>query len=217
MQSTASPTPILPSEYQQVEYILRDTSVGSSSGYNTIGFLPNGVDTLVVRAGFMATAKQSSSSGGYITGNRQNNSGNTVGFGVLTDQNTTYIAAWDGVLCSIEPNGGASIRNTRYDVTVTKTPTGLTITDGTHTANTTNNSPRAMVNNLHVFGISNYKSNGVVNPLWGRIYYLNITEGGVSKVNLVPCKRISDGKVGFYDTVQETFRTSGYYTAGPNV
>lgn len=206
----------LPAEYTRIEYVQRGSSVGTSSGYNTTGVTLNGTDDVTVEIGFMNIAKPSSTSGAYIVGARQNNSGNSVGFGILVNQDETYVGAYDGTLCSIEPEGGASIRNKKYDLVVTKTTTGLTVTDGTHT-NTTTGTPRAMASALTMFGIPTYNNTGIFVPIFARLYYLTITEGGTVKANLIPCKRKSDSAVGFYDTVQEAFRTAQTYTAGPEV
>ena len=206
----------LPVEYTRIEYVQRSSNVGTTSGYNTTGVTLNGTDDVTVEIGFMNIAKPSASSGAYIVGARQNNSGNSVGFGILVNQDETYVGAYDGTLCSIEPEGGASIRNKKYDLVVTKTTTGLTVTDGTHT-NTTTGTPRAMASALTMFGIPAYNGSGIFVPIFARLYYLTITEGGTVKANLIPCKRKSDGAVGFYDSVQEAFRTAQTYTAGPEV
>lgn len=53
------------------------------------------------------------------------------------------------------------------------------------------------------------------NPYKGRIYYLKVWNTATEDVicNLIPCSRNSDGAAGFWDTAQERFFTSTYWTA----
>lgn len=206
---------LLPSEYKQIQYILRQSGTGPSRAYNTLNVELNGTDPVEIRAGFMASAKQSSSYG-YIVACRISNSENSVGFGLCLDLNTTTINAFDGTLCTISPNSGASIRNTRYDVIVNKTSSGLSITDGTN-SNSVTTTPRTMGGSLYLFGNKAYDQEQVGYAFYGRIYYVTVFQGGIKVADVVPCKRISDDAVGWYDTVQQTFRYSAYYTAGPDV
>ena len=213
--ATTPPTPRVPTGYTEVQYIQRRDSAGESSGYNTL-FQPNGTDTLLIHIGVMLTKAPSSSSGGYFLGCRQNNSGNTVGFGVYASQDCKSLGTFDGTACAIQPNGGSSILNTKVELVVTKTNPGLSITDGTH-SNTTSGTPRAMADALRVFGIKKYNSSNSNLPVWGRIYYCKIWEGGVLKTDLIPCTRDADSANGFWDAAVETFRTSTVYDAGPTV
>lgn len=205
---TVSQAPQIPEGYTAIEYV--QATGGASSAYNTTGVTLASADSAEIRAGFMTTANQYSSSGGYIVGCKQSSSGNTVGFGVLVKQDQTYVGAFDGTLCSIQPAGGSSMQGNKYDVIVTKSPTGLTVTDGTN-SNATTGTPRSMYGSLYIFSISSTV------PFTGRIYYLHIYVNGELKAKLIPCKRNSDNAVGFWDAVQEEFRTDNRYTAGPNL
>ena len=54
----------------------------------------------------------------------------------------------------------------------------------------------------------------------GRIYYLQITDGMNTVRNFIPARRNSDGVLGMYDTVSNTFFTNagtGEFIAGPMV
>lgn len=211
---TADP---LPNTYKRLEYIQRSTTVGANQAYNTTGLTLNGTDDVIIKIGVMCIQAPSSANGGYFLGCRQTTSNNTVGFGILVPQYGNAIGTFDGQTCYIEPEGsGSSIVNKKYDLTVTKTSTGMTVTDGTH-SNSVAGTPRAMVGNLYAFALYPYTGSNLVNQIYGRIYYLNIVEGGVEKVNWIPCRRISDNKIGFYNSVNEDFKTSDYYTAGPEV
>ena len=72
-------------------------------------------------------------------------------------------------------------------------------------------------NNLILFGASGY---GEVLSGAGQIYYVQIYEQNTLVRNFIPVRRNSDGELGMYDTVSDTFFTntgSGTFTAGPDV
>ena len=211
-----APTPVIPDDYQQVEYVLRSASVSRNAGYNSLNYTLNGTDEVEIRVGAMAVGKHYSSSGGYVVGCRQKTNDNTVGYGISFNQNNTSILSFDGTVCDISPNGGSSILNTKFDLVATKTQTGQSITDGTN-SNATTGTPRAMATTLYVFAMKVYSSNNANVPFTGRIYYLKVKEAGVTVIDLIPCKRKSDNAVGFWDLAQERFVTNANYTAGPDV
>lgn len=203
---TEAPSPVVPEGYTAVEYIANS----STTAYNTLNVTLTSTDEVEIRLGMMATGSQSSSSGGYPVVCKQTSSGNTVGYGVLVNQNPTYIGTFDGTLCSIEPNGGSSIQNIKYDIVATKSPTGLSITDGTH-SNSATTTPRAIATSLYVFSMVKTM------PFKGRIYYMDIYVNNVLASSLHPCIRVSDNKNGFWDSAQERFIYDNSYTAGPVV
>ena len=51
----------------------------------------------------------------------------------------------------------------------------------------------------------------------GRMYYFDIYEDEQLIKKLIPCRRIADDKVGFYDEVNEEFLTGNGFIAGPDV
>ena len=207
---TASPVPV---GHTPLQYVERPTDAAANTCYNSTGFTPNGTDDLVVKMTVELLAAPSSSSGGYFLACRQNNSGNTLGFGIYVPQDATSIGTFDGESCMIEPEGaGVSIIGKKYSLTVTKTPTTITVTDGTHT-NTITRTPRTMANALSVFGLISTSSKLNV-PVCGRIHELEIIEGGVTKVKFVPDRRNNDNAVGFWNPVSSEFKTAAY-TAGP--
>ena len=203
----------LPADYKRIEYVERPTNVSTNAGYNTTGFKLNGTDDATIRMGVMCMETPASSSGGYFLVCRQTDSNNTVGFGIYVNSGMTGIGAYDGQSCMLNPS---TILNKKFDLTVTKTSTGMTVTDGTNT-NSVTGTPRTMTSNLYIFAMYPYSGSTLQLQIKGRIYYLNIVEGGVEKVNLIPCIRKSDDAVGLYDSVASAFRTSPAYVAGPEV
>ena len=207
---------VLPEGYTRIEYVERPSGTGTSGGYNTTGFMLNGTDDAVIKMGVMLKATPFSDAGGYFLACRQTNNNNTVGFGIYALKDTSAIGAFDGESCLVPPHSGQSVIDQKFNLVVTKTPTTLTVADGVNT-NTITRTPRVMVQNLHVFGLVQYNASQLSNPVVGRIYYLNIIEGGVEKVNFIPCVRNSDNAVGFWNSVAEEFKTSLAYVAGPEV
>lgn len=214
---TTPPTPILPTGYTQVEYI-QHTPAGSYDTVYSLEYQLNGVDTVEVRAGFMPTDTQKSSSGGYIVGCRQTTNNNTIGFGVLVNQEATEVNCFDGSSNRIYPNGGNSIVNTRIDIVATKTTAGTTITDGTHT-NSVTSTPRNMATTLWVFGTKQYNYDRAQVPFTGRIYYLKVKEAGATVIDLIPCRKTDNTAFGFYDIAQNRFinTSTNRYSKGPDV
>lgn len=208
-------TPILPDGYTEVEYINRGTGAGTTAGYNTTNYSIDPTATVRVEIGIMANAQQRDSYD-YPIACRMNESSNSIGYGINVDKNTTTISAWNGELCTISPNNGDSIRNIKYDVVSTWSPTGISISDGVH-SNSITNTPRTVSGNLIVFGLKKYNLEQISVGFLGRIYYVRIFENGTQVVNMVPCIRNSDNRPGWYDTIQDTYRGSTNYTAGPVV
>ena len=217
MLAAAQPTPILPTGYTQVEYI-QFTPRSVSNYVYSLNYQLNGIDPVEVRAGFMPTGTQASSSGGYIVSCRQTTTDNTMGFGVLVNQGVTVANCYDGTSNTIQPNNGNSFVNQRVDVIATKTPTGTTITDGTHT-NSVTSTPRSTATTLWVFGATQYNSQKAQVAFKGRIYYLEVKEAGTTVINLIPCRKTDNSAFGFYDIAQSRFinTSDNAYSAGPDV
>lgn len=216
VSQSPTPTPVLPAEYQEVEYIIRPSGSGNI-GYNSFYVQPNGTDELEIRVGFMSAPVQEQTYG-YPVGIRATASGDTVGFGVNVNNSITSIGVFaGGNVCSISPNNGASIAEIRYDIIAKRKTNEISITDGTN-SNSLSLTPRTMAGSLAIFGvIMGSYANHIEYGFRGRIYYATIIEGGVVKANFVPCRRLSDNAPGWYDTVQEAFRTASRYIAGPDV
>ena len=208
---------VLPTGYTQLEYIQQNPT-GSYDTVYSLEYMLNGVDTVEVRAGFMPTDTQYSSSGGYVVGCRQTTTNNTIGFGVLVNQGVTVANCYDGTSNTIQPNNGNSFINQRIDVIATKTPTGTTITDGTH-SNSITSTPRTMATTLYVFGTQQYNNDRAQVTFKGRIYYVTVKEAGVTVIDIIPCQHDSDNAFGFYDIAQNRFIniTGTKYSAGPVV
>lgn len=211
------PAPILPEGYTQIEYVERPSGTADNAGYNSTQFSPNGTDTLTAYIEFMALETPAASGGGYALGVRQNNTSNSVGFGIYINQACTVVGTFAGSSATVQPENGESVLNHKYAVTAVRTTDSLSIEVGS-LSDTISLTPRNMNGGAHLFGIKSYTSgSGLTAPLIGRIYRLIMTEGNTVKVNMYPAIRNSDNAVGFYDLAAEAFRTSQAYVAGPTV
>lgn len=208
-------TPILPAGYQRVEYIERPTSAGTGYGWTDTYFMPSDSDVTVIKFGCVPLKKPNSGRA-YIVAGAKNTSGNDVGFGVFWTTDFNFIGCYGGEDCTVQPNSGSSILNTQLDVVATRTPTYASIVCN-GVSNRVDYTPRTMSKSFDVFLMRGSGSSGYYYCAWARVSYLQIENNGVPVVNLVPARRISDNKKGFYDTISGVFDPSGTYVAGPDV
>lgn len=215
----AGEAPLIPAEYQQVEYIESLSTTATGPFFNT-GYNPTMTGDLILEVDCMTTKKATIQ---YPIGVNQPGTSSNVGAGVYFMSSGTTIAAWIGVSVHLETG---EYTNTRWQLTGVfrnGSPGFVSISDGEHTASLEVESPRAY-NGLPVclFGVKKRTSQQVSSPLKGRIYHARVTENGVIQRDMYPCYRKSDGTPGFFDVITKTFKTrSGSSTAtitvGPEV
>jgi hypothetical protein len=199
----------IPAEYQKVEYI------GATGGYDfaTTGITMGISDTIEIQMALMATGNQPNTYG-YPIGVARDTTSQSVGFGVNVNQGLTDVATFGGTLVSIQPNNGNSILNQKIDIVAVRTPTGSSITDGTH-SNSVEYTPRETSGNLRFFGVPANTTH--LFPFKGNIYYVKITKNGTLAGDFVACKRIDTGIGGFYDKVSGSFKSDSDFIVGPDV
>ena len=198
--STAQP--LLPAEYQQVEYIASNGSqyidTLFKANQNTrleVKFQP----TTITGAHFVAGGRQSYTANAFVflvwTGSKvfseYNNSGN-VDTGYVCSVNQDCVVYKD--------------KNTVYVNGELKT---------THTAATFQTPV-----NMYLFGVNNNGTFDTAQPFKGKIYYARIYDNGSLERNFIPCYRVSDNVIGMYDTVHGEFfinKGSGAFTKGNNI
>ena len=210
------PEPVLPEGYVRIEYVNRPGGTSEQRAFNTTGFTPNGTDPLEIRVGFKLIDTPGSN-GAYPVVAGQNANDNTVGFGVCVAADGHQVGCFGGEQCYVTPNGGESVENIKYDAVARRTTTSIYYSDGIN-SNTVSLTPRNIARAFGVFGLKRYNQEAVVGSgsFYGNIYYIIIIEAGVVKVHLIPCKRTSDNRAGFYGLDGE-FHSSLYYVAGPEV
>ena len=196
-----SGTPLLPPEYQQVEYI-----ANSGRAYINTGISPS--DDFGARAVYMQTDAVSVSNV-YGTVLRSG-----VGyFGVNIDRNRNLYYSWGTIystnskitLNTLYEDSLNYLNNRKYvsvygefalaNVTITTAP-------------------------VYVFDFNNNGTGFASQPFIGRVYEIEFTRGSSVVSHCIPCYRKSDNKPGMYDLVTNTFYTNagtGEFTVGNNV
>lgn len=215
---TAPETSLLPTEYQQVEYIATDGNQ----------YIDTGVMASNYSGGITYTMR------GNVTGIK-NTSGNNYWFGCLANSSrsgnvsaygTTSLRVYIGGASSAAGQlaGSPVVTGADFDLLLTcssalKQATfeynGTTIPVAE--ANITTSAMPAA--NIHLF-----TANGVAatnGKYYGKCYSFTMADASGNAIrNFVPCYRKSDSVVGLYDTVSDTFFTNagtGSFTAGPEV
>ena len=200
-----SATPILPAEYQQVEYLQSsgtqyiDTGVLLSDNYERVEIKLN------VTSANNKSRYFSSWSDGL-------NRGSIVTYGTSTN-----------------PLGSVYVGSTGYSITNTATNTDYTIDltadNGTLTGsycgiNVNKSYNNSVVTNYKIGLFCEFSNLGVGGQCYAKIYYFRLhTSRGLAR-DFVPCYRKSDSKPGMYDLVTDTFFTNagtGEFIVGNNV
>ncbi len=200
---------VLPSEYQEVEYL-------TNSGTQRIdtGLVPTNSTSIDITY----QSLQPTGTSQYIAGSRLNQS-TTVEYAINGSSSNAY---WDVRL------GGATTTITDVSRMTNKYRSYLNITNGTgswtltHTTTDTTYSKTisgAEVNataNLFLFAYNNLDTNTHINL---RIFACKIYEAGVLVRNFIPCYRKSDQEAGMYELVENKFYTNagtGDFAVGSN-
>lgn len=111
--------------------------------------------------------------------------------------------------------GGAS-NNTWHDYTLKRSGANWTLSDGVHTDTTWTYTPSNTNNTALKINARGDTSSGY--KTCAQYSYVRVNVAGVLVRDYVPAKRVSDGKIGFYDLVNATFAPSSVakdFTSGP--
>lgn len=198
----------LPSEYQQCEWIRNN----SGSPYLQTIQIDDDSWPLLIHCGFYATAFGAYN--GFVVQVGTNTSSynragiiakNNVGFRMGT---TNYSTA------------SGAVTNKRVDAVLEYTKNGASFgadVDGTsYKQDTTTLPPTSWPDRyFYVFCMA------ANNKMTGRIYYVKVYQNDNAILDMIPCYRKSDGVIGMYDFVTETFftnaATSGEFSKGADV
>jgi len=199
----------LPRDYTRAEYV--HFSAGSADGVST-GVTPSKTGNIGIDITFMQTKDRTSNH--YFVAAARNMSTTDIGIGVGVQGNNTNVLAFNGILSSIQPNGENSVTNQKISVSAIFTPTSSSITDGT-LSDSNSGTGREHGNPIGLWGFYRGDGGGYFNyPATGRIYSLVVTDNDVEIINLIPCVRKSDNKIGFYNAVNGDFITHTGFTTG---
>ena len=201
----------VPNEYQQLNSLTTD-----SNSYFDIGYAINTIDISVT----VDAAPGATGTGPNMIWGFMGSSGNLPRWGIGSYQNHWLYGA-NATTSSGTADNNRHTLTTRVYYNENNTAVYDAVIDGTAvTAQALSNVELWTGNTLSVFvGARNNNSTaGNYNP--STIYNFKIEKAGVTVVNLVPVKRISDEKIGFYDTVRGLFFAnlgSGTVIAGNSV
>lgn len=205
---------VLPSGYQQVEYIANTESCAINTSY-----VPVLGDTIQVE--FYPTSRKSyhalfSAGGGTYQ---------TV---FLLDNNASdgrSYFKYFGSGSATGEHGGSAVFDNWFLAEAVQTSGGgqgtiTKISDSTTAVTINATNPTGAIDGstrqyLQIFSRVDGSS-----PLVGRIRSTIVSNGGVEKVHLIPCYRIADGVIGMYDIVSDSFITNsgtGTLTKGADV
>lgn len=202
MMSRAGATPVLPAEYQEVEYV-GSTLSGNNGSYIQTSIIVNGNTRVKLR--LATTGSQSPTN--YF-GINADSSGATRAFGIISFSSTQKLGffifggsvpaiPFDNAFHSYElSSSGCKIDGVTYPLSGTISPITMTkplLLFSFRSANTTSFSPQKL----------------------GRV---EIT--GDTSALFVPCYRKADDEIGMYETVSQTFYTNsgiGTFVKGADV
>lgn len=210
MMSRAGVAPVLPAEYQRVEW------VGWGSGSNLY------IDTGIINAldrnlTVEFEAYTSTNARGYVVGSGVGSGidfysglGDSV-YPTLFLKNTTALIPLSQSLISKRFKIAANINYPTYERSITVDVDGVS-----YTANGSGSFNRIVGNHIYLFQHAYNSSYGIFK---GAIYYCKMYDGINLIFDAIPCYRKADGVIGFYDTVSQTFKTagSGTLTKGADV
>ena len=183
-------TPILPSEYQQVEWISR-SDAASDNGYIDTGFIPTPQSSMYAR--FAAVGTQQTTN---FLGSRDGTTGANNAFLIVSFSSARKIGymRW-----------GSSVQCIAYDTIFHDfelTPTTAKI-DGTSYALaapiTTQSSSKTIYFFRELAGSETRKTNNI------KLSRCIFGDNGVIMHDFIPCYRKQDGKIGVYDITTNTF------------
>lgn len=116
-------------------------------------------------------------------------------------------------------NSGIPLANVDYNVVMNMGSSKQTLTINDSLIGETNNSFTKSAKVAYILALYNYNGNAEL-MAHAKLYNLEWISGGEIVMNLVPCKRNSDGAIGMYDLVTNSFFANsgtGTFTAGVEI
>lgn len=203
MAAAKGEEPLLPSAYQQVEWIGKTAQSSNACLWiNTFTFLPN--DTLRIRVN--------------VEGSIDNTSELAV---AGCPAQYSYIEGFP-TRAEISPDGAVweiyrTPSNRNFLVWVSGSKTWMKLKSSEYIDDIATVTTTALVQFRYML-LFVYRPDKYL--CYGKIYETNVTREGEIVLNLIPCYRKADGEIGMFDTVSKTFFSnigSGEFTKGANV
>lgn len=210
----------LPSAYQQVEYIATTRTSDTENAYIVTNATFSGNGAVIVEGKFRTTDATGAKG---IVGCRQT-SDSSMGLSVYVNKTSSvdkfgvysppFITEALTVVDGEDYSFAMTIANGNQSVSLTDSSDNTSTVSGASSIAAFANTPICVMG-AKTSGDSNHQY-----PFDGRIYYVKVSEGGVPKLDLIPCYRKSDGVIGMYDLISNLFYTnagSGSFTKGADV
>lgn len=207
MANAGGATPILPPEYQQVEYL---QSTGTQY-INTNVVTANNTKTEVI-------AEKDTTGYGTLGNGICGVRGEVSGFYSVTLVNgTVYFGLNSHYNTGVTVNTGVAYKYT----TVYNNNLGTLYLNDTNISNHTF-SGFTNIRYIYLFALNSSQTNAASNYFKGMVYRCTISQNsnGTKIIDLIPCYRKSDNKPGMYDLVTNAFFTNvgeGEFTVGQDV
>lgn len=210
-------TDALPSGYQRLEYIAADGNAKKGAWIQT-DVVPNGTDIIEMRLRFTNVARSQA-----FWCAREDTAKATFTFFWLTTYARFDYGTGTAVDIQHAVPAGTFTAKTGQDYTVVADGAlGRLLVNGARILSYTPDGSLEAGGPLSVFGSQTKGTTSTVNNCGAyRMYSFQVTDtNGVAKCDLVPAKRLSDGKAGAYDLVSGAFygsQSATTFTAGPEV
>lgn len=210
----AQKTPRLPDAYQEVEYITKPNA-SSTDVYLRTGKRINNIYPTVFKGKFYPTAFGLTTGSGMSTCIKHV-SNSALPFGVNIKDG---VGIRNGSSTATSYFVSMSTTNKIVEFAVTVTSEGFQLDgsiDGQPQTGIVQATPASWTANASdvLFLSSDYSGQSFA----GRYYYAQVIQAGAPIIDLIPCYRKSDNKIGMYDLVSQTFMpVTGTWTKGADV
>lgn len=205
-------TPILPPEYQQVEYL-------QSSGAQYIDIGVNTTNNIVFDVRFSNSNRVNSGSRNACVLGALNYANSNRYYVIMMTDAGDFICGYKGSTYNTNKHW---TKDSVYDFTISIGTSLYSITlkgsDGWTWDTLISSFGSSYPILLYAYRNNATSVNSLLN---GKVYYLKVTIGGTTEKEMWPCYRKSDNKPGMYDLVTDTFFTNAGsgadFTVGNNV
>ena len=192
----------LPDGYTEYDYLYSSATTSTSGSYINTGIVIGTCTTLTLKIDCKTDGTLTTQQ--YPIGNRQNKSGNPIGFAVGLSGDKTYFLSFS----EISARSDTSNPTDRHTLIGTWTSDSVSIqVDDEQAVVQTGTTRPINVKPICLFGIKHYQNATGGTPYFfrGKIYYAEAVKDGVKIMECYPCVRDSDSKVGVYDVVNSAF------------
>ena len=210
-------TDALPSGYQRLEYIAADGNAKKGAWIQT-SVVPNGADTIEMRMRFTNVARSEA----FWCAREGTTSATFTFFWLTTYARFDYGTGTTAQTQNSVPAATFTAKTGQDYTVVADGARGRLLVNGARILSYTPDGSLEAGGPLSVFGSQTKGTASTMNNGGAyRMYSFRVTDtNGVAKCDLVPAKRLSDGKAGAYDLVSGAFygsQSATAFTAGPEV